>query len=197
MRFPRTRAGAFAGAARAQEPAAGEDPYVRLAVTRAKAEVAIRDLAPLCDERRAGWAAAQQATDETWERIAAAYDRLAQKEEQKGEDARDQKLLDQIQQKREQKETDWRAFQKNRDEQRQRYEECMVGCQSLSEIFDGMADLERRWKQAKLDLSVLESLYVSLEKRALDLHQKAQKALEEQHAGFQQWQTALKDAAAT
>jgi len=173
------------------------DPYVRLAVARAKAEVALRDGAALCDGGRSGVDQAWDATEAAVERLNRTLEAAVEREESKEEDRRDESFLRVLRQTRERREEEWQAFQPKRADMRFRYEDCQKAFGRLSEIFDGSAELEKRWKDAGLDVALLEPMYDAMAARLADVDKRARAVAAEVAAGRQHWEDALADAKAS
>jgi len=172
------------------------DPYVSVAVARATLEKAMRQDASLYDSGRSGWDETWRTMDSTWEQVAHTLEQAIQREEAKEESRRDENLMHSVRQKREQRELDWNAFQKTRSEIKFSYEDSQRAYGRISEIFDGTAELERRWKDAGLELAVLERIYTTLAKRLDDLRAKVTKTLKDETAGQTRWEDALDEAKA-
>lgn len=172
------------------------DAYVQIAVARAMAEKALRQDATLYDGGRSGWNETWSSVEATWEHINRTQEQAIQREESKEEDRRDANYLYVVRQKREQSEQAWRDFQKKRAAMQISYEDCQHAFARISEIFDGTADLERRWKDAGLDLTVLERMYATLSRRLGEARAKVTQALADATAAQAQWGAALQDAKA-
>jgi hypothetical protein len=170
---------------------AQSDPYVKVAVARAKVEVAIRDAGPVCDGPRSGWGATWSATDATWEKLARTLERAMEKEERRPEEVRDQPFIEDCRGKREAKEEDWRQFQSKRTDLNTRFEQSCRAFDNLSEMLGVTAEIDRRWKEAGIDLAPLESVYAAMEKRVFEVREQARKALDDETAALKDWEAAL------
>ena len=170
------------------------DAFVTLAIARATAEKALRQDATLYDGGRSGAEAAWAATDAAWEQIVNTLQQAIQREEAKEEGRRDANFLHVANRKREQLEQEWRAFQAKRTATRFRYEDAQRAFARMSELFDGSAELEHRWKDAGLDLPILEQMYKTLAKRLAETRKDVTKSLEETTAYRTHWEGLLEEA---
>ena len=170
------------------------DAFATLAIARASAEKSLRQDATLYDGGRSGAEAAWAATDAAWEQIANTLQQAVQREEAKEEGRRDANFLHIANGKREQLELEWRAFQTKRAATRFRYEDAQRAFARMSELFDTSAEWEHRWKDAGLDLPVLEQMYKTLAKRLVETRKDVTKALEETTAARTHWEETLEEA---
>ena len=181
----------LAGPARAQQT--NEDAIVKLAMTRARLEVALRSAAAQFDERRSGWAGTWELVDELGERVKGEFDKAVAREEAKLEDVRDQKFLEFCAHYRETKEQDWHAAERKRGDLASRYEDCTKTFGHLNEIFEGLGDIEKRWKDAGLDVGVLEPAYAAIRNRLDAAQEQARQVLAAQAAAHKEWEAVLKE----
>lgn len=170
------------------------DVFATLAIARASAEKALRQDATLYDGGRSGAEAAWAATDAVWEQIANTLQHAIQREEAKEEDRRDANFLHIANGKREQFELEWRAFQTKRAATHFRYEDAQRAFARMSELFDSSAEWEHRWKDAGLDLPVLEQMYKTLAKRLVETRKDVTQALQETTAARTHWEEVLEEA---
>jgi hypothetical protein len=182
----------FVAMAAPAEEAGMSDPYVKLAVARAKAEAAIRDAMPLANEQQSGWMATWQATDAGREKSASALQRAMQQEETKPQESRNEKAVQELRQKWEAQENAWRAFLQKRAAFRAQYDQGVQGIMRVNELLAQIASMEKSWKDAGLDVAGLENLYAALEKRVSEARSQIRKAMDEQTGGLREWEGGAK-----
>ncbi|MBA4386462.1 MAG: hypothetical protein C0404_00690 [Verrucomicrobia bacterium] len=172
----------------AQEKAA-EDPYLQLAVARAKVEIAIRDSGPITENNKNGFDAVWQATDQVWTRTWEAMGKARDAENRKEENARSQPFIEENNGKIESLNRDWQTFnQKDRQELREKIQEAIGEFNTLNQAFIYQVQQEQNFKNAKLDLTQLVAIYGTMEKKVVEIRAKAKAVIEKEKAAQQNWE---------
>ena len=164
-------------AARAEEKSE-PDPYVKVAIARAKAEIALRDSAALFDDNRCELNPAAQAVLHARDKMNEALNNLRGAEAGKEEFQRDEKFVAACD--RELTVLELKAARFEQVESKEinlSYNEARQAFGSAGELFNKLADAEKAWKESSLDLPALVAVYAALEKRVLELRGQAQKAV--------------------
>ena len=174
--------------AMAQEKPA-EDPYVLAAIARAKAEVAIRDSGPITDTSRNGFNNVWQETDEVWGKI---WDRLGtarDAESRKDEYARNQQFIDECNTKLDTLNREWQSFnQKERQELGREMQDAINEFNNLSQAFASLSGQEQYYKNAKLDLLQVITMYNNIEKKIIETRNRINATIAKAKEFYQKWE---------
>jgi hypothetical protein len=175
----------------AQEKA-GDDPYLLLAAARAKAEIAIRDAGPITDTSRNGFDAAGQATDQVWNKMWDMLTKARDAESRKEETARNQQFVDECNGKMETLNRDWQTFnQKDRSDLRQSLQDGINEFNTIYQAFSSQVQQEQNFKNAKLDLGQLVTVYAGMEKKIMESRAKVQAVIDKAKHLKENWDKQL------
>jgi hypothetical protein len=182
-------------AAAGEKAATGDqDPYIKVALARAKAEIALRDTAPLFDSQRSGWNEAWQSCDSSYQKSYQNLNRARDEESRKPDNKNDVFINDCNTRLTAMNET-WQTFsQKERPGPQMKMGDASNQFNNVMQAFRVQCQGEQNWKDAKMDLALLEQSYAALEKRALEVRALAEEALVEVKKQGKNWEDLLKDA---
>lgn len=169
-----------------------DEQVVALATARAKAEIAVNKAMATFDTNRNGWTVAAQATETAYTKITTTIQKAVQKENAKPEADRNAAFLDQCQTRMQAIQQDWSDYA-NRDRQviTVAYQEASTQLQSLNQVFAGFSQYELYWKNAKMDLAPMQANFDAIAKRAAELKDQGQKAIDELTAKQKVWEVNL------
>jgi len=169
---------AMAAMAIGAEKANEDDPYLKVAVARAKVEIAIRESANTFDSHRSGWNAEWQGCDMAYQRASQELHRCRDAENRKAEAANEQFIND-CDNRQNALDAAWQADQKNREETQQKMNDATNEFNQAVEVFRSTVSSEEAWKNSKLDLELLCQIYAALEKRIKQIQSQGQAALDD------------------
>ena len=171
------------------KPDLAQDPYMKLAMARARVEIALRDAGGLFSPDKA-WNQAWQEAEQARNRVDQTLDKASEAEMAKA-DAADPKFIADSQARKEAAAQEWNDFcQKERLALQQRYDEVVQQSALLQQALQGLSQQEEVWKSAKLDLAILEAGYLAMEKRLQSLADQAAALLAEAQKTQKRWEAA-------
>lgn len=171
----------------AEEGAAGDDPFVKVAMAKAKVEIVIRDGAVVFDGARSGWDAAWQGCDRAFTKTSGEYARARDAESRKPEGKNDFFITESGQRQTELN-TAWTEFsQKDRPALQVKRGDAANQFQNTVNAFRQVASSEESWKNSKMDLDLLVQVYAALEKRLSETQAQGQETLDEVKKQGERW----------
>jgi hypothetical protein len=162
-------------------------------MARTKADLAVRKLKIFFDAQEENWRAAEAGLDAAHTAAIGLLQRATDEESRKPDDIRDPNVIDALNNKRAAIEQQWVHFMTaERPDIESAYRSASGSSASLSQVFNALAALDTQWKDAHLELPILQADFDAVANRADQLRQAAQKALGDIRQAQGDWQkTAL------
>lgn len=179
----------------AAEPISPNDPYIRIATARARAEIAVRDGAATFNNNTNSYGSTWQEIGNAQAKIDALYAEANATESKKGEKA-DKQFLQDCPAKAQASQVLYQALPQPPPFGRKAAADQKMGeaggqFGQVSATLQNMRTLEDSWKNAKLDLTMLEAIYASIEKRASECRDQATVAINDVKALKVEWDNRL------
>ena len=155
-----------------------DDPYLKVAVARAKVEIAIRESANTFDPHRSGWNSEWQGCDLAYQKAYQELHRCRDAESRKAE-ARNEQFLTDCNERQNALNAAWQAYQRDRQEMQRKMGDATNEFNQAVQVFRATVSSEEAWKNSKMDLELLCQIYAALEKRIKQIHSQGQAALDD------------------
>ncbi|HEY8665241.1 MAG TPA: hypothetical protein VIL86_01190 [Tepidisphaeraceae bacterium] len=172
-----------------------EEAYVALAQARTKTELALRTARTYLDEANATARQSVQATDVAHAATGVALRKALETEARKPEEQKDPALVESLNQRNAQIEKDYQQLGAiDRPAVSAKLNEAQQTINILNDTFNNISNMERTWKDTKLDLPAIQGLYESITKRVTELREQAQKAVADLLQQQKTWEAAAEAA---
>ncbi len=177
------------GAAEPNNPDAAN--YTKVAAAKAKAEVAMKTLAPLADNRANGVDQARMRADLAARKVLELIDVRIRTEEQRGE-SKDQTNLDNLRKTRTGIETKIRDGEPSKRTLELKSTAVAEAGNRMRELMSATENLERQLKSTDLDVASVIPIYTEIETKALSVAADATSTINESTAVATEWSATLK-----
>lgn len=164
----------------AQEAEVSDDAILALATARAKAEIALRKGRTAMDWNKSGFSLVRERVSETLEKAMGVIYKARDKENRMKRELRDEEFLRECQERvHELSEVHNRFKKEERGAIEENYRKPQTVYVNLKYSFDRLPDLEKYWKAAGQNLTLIVSLYNAIEEGATRAKDQAETAIAE------------------
>jgi hypothetical protein len=173
---------------------AAPEPLIEAATAQARAEVAVRALAPVMNDRTSGWDGARKSVEMAYREAREMLERELRREERMPEEERQEWFIEKCRTAIDGIEKKWRAQEIERSEAAERRGQAREAHRSLHEAFRSMGSALERAKDAGADAAAFVPAFGALESRAAELRREAQTAIGSTRAEVDDWRGELEKA---